>query len=156
MDTLLGDDVGAAFAPPDPPNIGAFSPVPDREDRPMARVLLSRVWAGWRVVGLVGNLLLAAWWIDAVTSLGSIWFVVKEAREAWSGEDRCDTGNRTRVDFCKIGRPRVRKGGATGSGSGSSPLPPLKCDDWLMNLEAPPGFEPGVEVLQTGPGRLSY
>ena len=23
------------------------------------------------------------------------------------------------------------------------------------NLEAPPGFEPGMEVLQTGPGRLS-
>jgi hypothetical protein len=25
----------------------------------------------------------------------------------------------------------------------------------LRNLEAPPGFEPGIEVLQTGPGRLS-
>ena len=24
-----------------------------------------------------------------------------------------------------------------------------KCDDLLMKLEAPPGFEPGVEVLQT-------
>jgi divalent metal cation (Fe/Co/Zn/Cd) transporter len=41
------------------------------------------------VVGLLVNLLLAAWWIDAVTSLGIVWFVVKEAREAWSGEDCC-------------------------------------------------------------------
>jgi divalent metal cation (Fe/Co/Zn/Cd) transporter len=42
------------------------------------------------VVGLVANLLLAAWWIDAVTSLGIVWFVMKEAGEAWSGEDCCD------------------------------------------------------------------
>jgi hypothetical protein len=41
------------------------------------------------VVGLVANLLFAAWWIDAVTSLGIVWFVVKEAREAWSGESCC-------------------------------------------------------------------
>jgi divalent metal cation (Fe/Co/Zn/Cd) transporter len=41
------------------------------------------------VVGLVASLLLGAWWIDAVTSLGIVWFVVKEAREAWSGEDCC-------------------------------------------------------------------
>jgi hypothetical protein len=40
------------------------------------------------VVGLVANFLLAAWWVDAVTSLGIVWFVVKEAREAWS-EDCC-------------------------------------------------------------------
>jgi divalent metal cation (Fe/Co/Zn/Cd) transporter len=39
------------------------------------------------VVGLVANLLLGAWWVDAVTSLGIVWFVVKEAREAWSGEN---------------------------------------------------------------------
>jgi hypothetical protein len=30
------------------------------------------------VVGLVANLLLAAWWVDAVTSLGIVWFVVKK------------------------------------------------------------------------------
>lgn len=41
------------------------------------------------VVGLVANWLLAAWWVDAVTSLGIVWFVVKEGREAWSGEDCC-------------------------------------------------------------------
>ena len=39
------------------------------------------------VVGLVCNFLVGAWWIDAVTSLGVLWFVVREAREAWAGED---------------------------------------------------------------------
>jgi hypothetical protein len=38
---------------------------------------------------LFANLLFAAWWIDAVPSLGIVWFVVKEAHEAWSGEDCC-------------------------------------------------------------------
>jgi divalent metal cation (Fe/Co/Zn/Cd) transporter len=41
------------------------------------------------VVGLVANLLLAAWWVDAVTSIGIVWFVVKEGREAWNGGDCC-------------------------------------------------------------------
>ncbi len=37
------------------------------------------------VVGLLAQLLFRAWWIDAVTSLAIVYFVVKEAREAWSG-----------------------------------------------------------------------
>jgi hypothetical protein len=41
------------------------------------------------MVGLVANWLLAAWWVDAVTSLAIVWFIVKEAREAWSGEGCC-------------------------------------------------------------------
>jgi divalent metal cation (Fe/Co/Zn/Cd) transporter len=41
------------------------------------------------VVGLVANLLFHFWWIDAVTSLGIVWFVLKEAHEAWSGEECC-------------------------------------------------------------------
>jgi divalent metal cation (Fe/Co/Zn/Cd) transporter len=44
------------------------------------------------VVGLVANVLLAARWVDAVTSLGTVRFVVKEAREAWSGDDCCSDG----------------------------------------------------------------
>jgi hypothetical protein len=36
-----------------------------------------------------GRDLLATWWIDPVTSLGIVWFVLREAREAWSGEDCC-------------------------------------------------------------------
>jgi divalent metal cation (Fe/Co/Zn/Cd) transporter len=42
------------------------------------------------VLGLVCNFVVGAWWIDAVTSLGILWFVVREAREAWAGEDCCD------------------------------------------------------------------
>jgi divalent metal cation (Fe/Co/Zn/Cd) transporter len=54
---------------------------------------IESITCGWLslvvVVGLVANLLIGAWWVDAVTSLGIVWFVVKEAREAWSGEDCC-------------------------------------------------------------------
>jgi divalent metal cation (Fe/Co/Zn/Cd) transporter len=53
------------------------------------------VTCGWLsfvvVVGLLADLvLLGGWWVDAVTSLVIVGFVVKEAREAWSGEDCCD------------------------------------------------------------------
>jgi hypothetical protein len=61
--------------------------------RAMRADAIESMTCGWLslvvVVGLVANLLLAAWWIDAVTSLGIVWFVAKEAREAWSGEDCC-------------------------------------------------------------------
>jgi len=40
------------------------------------------------VVGLVAQLLLGLWWVDAVTSLTIVWFLVKEGREAW--EDGAD------------------------------------------------------------------
>jgi divalent metal cation (Fe/Co/Zn/Cd) transporter len=62
--------------------------------RAMRADAIESMTCGWLslvvVVGLVANLLLAAWWIDAVTSLGIVWFVAKEAREAWSGEDCCN------------------------------------------------------------------
>jgi divalent metal cation (Fe/Co/Zn/Cd) transporter len=61
--------------------------------RAMRADAIESITCGWLslvvVVGLVANLLLAAWWIDAVTSLGIVWFVLKEAREAWRGEDCC-------------------------------------------------------------------
>jgi divalent metal cation (Fe/Co/Zn/Cd) transporter len=51
------------------------------------------ITCGWLscvvVVGLTAQYLVGAWWIDAVTSLGIIWFVVKEGREAWQGEACC-------------------------------------------------------------------
>jgi divalent metal cation (Fe/Co/Zn/Cd) transporter len=40
------------------------------------------------VVGLLAQVILNSWWVDAVTSLGIVYFLVKEAREAWGG-DRC-------------------------------------------------------------------
>jgi divalent metal cation (Fe/Co/Zn/Cd) transporter len=43
------------------------------------------------VAGLTAQYLIGAWWIDAVTSLGIVWFLVKEGREAWAGEECRDT-----------------------------------------------------------------
>jgi divalent metal cation (Fe/Co/Zn/Cd) transporter len=61
--------------------------------RAMRADAIESITCGWLslvvVVGLVTHLLLAAWWIDAVTSLGIVWFVLKEAREAWRGEECC-------------------------------------------------------------------
>jgi divalent metal cation (Fe/Co/Zn/Cd) transporter len=39
------------------------------------------------VIGLVAQLALGARWIDAVTSLAIVWFLVKEGREAWETEE---------------------------------------------------------------------
>ena len=41
------------------------------------------------VAGLLAQLLLGGWWIDGVTSLGIVYFLVKEGREAWEGEACC-------------------------------------------------------------------
>jgi divalent metal cation (Fe/Co/Zn/Cd) transporter len=46
--------------------------------------------SGAVVVGLMAQLLLNAWWVDSITSLVIVYFLVKEAREAWNGEDCCD------------------------------------------------------------------
>lgn len=54
------------------------------------------ITCGWLslvvVIGLTTDFLLGAWWVDAVTSLAIVWFVIKEGREAWRGEDCCDRG----------------------------------------------------------------
>jgi divalent metal cation (Fe/Co/Zn/Cd) transporter len=42
------------------------------------------------VVGLLAQLVLDAWWVDSVTSLAIVYFLVKEGREAWQGDDCCD------------------------------------------------------------------
>jgi divalent metal cation (Fe/Co/Zn/Cd) transporter len=45
-------------------------------------------WLAFVVVGaLVAQLFVGAWWVDAVASLGMVWFVIREGREAWEGED---------------------------------------------------------------------
>ena len=53
------------------------------------------ITCGWLsvmvVVGLMAQYLTGAWWVDSVTSLGIVWFLVKEGREAWSAEECCDT-----------------------------------------------------------------
>jgi divalent metal cation (Fe/Co/Zn/Cd) transporter len=48
-------------------------------------------WLALVVVGaLVAQFFLDAWWVDPVASLGIVWFVIREGREAWEGEDCCD------------------------------------------------------------------
>ena len=39
------------------------------------------------VIGLLAQLALRAWWIDAATSLAIVWFLFKEGREAWEAEE---------------------------------------------------------------------
>jgi divalent metal cation (Fe/Co/Zn/Cd) transporter len=49
----------------------------------MACLWLSVVVVG----GLLAQLAFGAWWIDTVTSLAIVWFLVKEGREAWDSEE---------------------------------------------------------------------
>jgi len=39
------------------------------------------------VIGLAAQRAFGAWWIDPVTSLAIVWFLVKEGREAWEAEE---------------------------------------------------------------------
>jgi divalent metal cation (Fe/Co/Zn/Cd) transporter len=39
------------------------------------------------VIGLIAQLAFGAWWIDSVTSLAIVCFLVKEGREAWQAEE---------------------------------------------------------------------
>jgi divalent metal cation (Fe/Co/Zn/Cd) transporter len=52
------------------------------------------ITCGWLslvvVIGLTADFLLSAWWVDAVTSLAIVWFIVKEGGEAWKGEECCN------------------------------------------------------------------
>ncbi len=43
------------------------------------------------IAGLLLQLIAGFWWVDAVTSLGIVWFLVKEGREASEGEECCET-----------------------------------------------------------------
>jgi divalent metal cation (Fe/Co/Zn/Cd) transporter len=48
-------------------------------------------WLSFAVaLGLLAQLVIGAWWIDSVTSLAILWFLIKEGREAWAGEACCD------------------------------------------------------------------
>jgi divalent metal cation (Fe/Co/Zn/Cd) transporter len=55
---------------------------------------IESITCGWLscvvVIGLTAQYLVGAWWIDAVSSLGILWFLVKEGMEAWKGEECCD------------------------------------------------------------------
>ena len=42
-----------------------------------------------RGASLAAQWLVGAWWIDSIGSFAIVWLLVKEGREAWSG-DECD------------------------------------------------------------------
>lgn len=60
--------------------------------RAMRADAVEAMTCGWLslvvVIGLGIEALTGAWWADAATSLGIVWFLIKEGREAWSGEER--------------------------------------------------------------------
>jgi divalent metal cation (Fe/Co/Zn/Cd) transporter len=62
--------------------------------RAMRADAVESITCGWLsfvvVVGLLAQLLFGLWWVDAVTSLGIVWFLIKEGREAWAGQECCD------------------------------------------------------------------
>ena len=43
--------------------------------------------SGVVVVGLLAQWALGAWWVNGVSALALTPFLIKEAREAWEGED---------------------------------------------------------------------
>ena len=61
--------------------------------RAMRADAVESITCGWLsfvvVIGLIADLMLGAWWVDAVTSLAIVWPVLKEGHEAWNGEDCC-------------------------------------------------------------------
>ncbi|WP_428390943.1 cation diffusion facilitator family transporter [Lichenicoccus sp.] len=58
--------------------------------RAMRADAMEAVTCGWLSVvvlcGLLLKLVTGVWWADAAASLGVVWFLVKEGREAWSDE----------------------------------------------------------------------
>lgn len=62
--------------------------------RAMRADAMESVTCGWLslvvVAGLIAQGLTGAWWVDSATSIGIVWLLVKEGREAWSGDGCCD------------------------------------------------------------------
>jgi len=42
------------------------------------------------VAALLVQLIIDAWWVDPIASLGIVWFLIREGREAWRAEGCCD------------------------------------------------------------------
>jgi divalent metal cation (Fe/Co/Zn/Cd) transporter len=55
---------------------------------------IESITCGWLsfvvVLGLAAQLALGAWWVDSLASLAIVYFLIKEGREAWEGEECCD------------------------------------------------------------------
>jgi divalent metal cation (Fe/Co/Zn/Cd) transporter len=63
------------------------------DSRAMRLDAVESIACGWLslvvVIGLLAQFALGAWWVDAIASLPLVWLLIKEAREAWAGEDEC-------------------------------------------------------------------
>ena len=61
--------------------------------RAMRTDAVESITCGWLafvvVAALLAQALIGARWIDPVASLAIVWFLVREAREAWSSDDCC-------------------------------------------------------------------
>jgi divalent metal cation (Fe/Co/Zn/Cd) transporter len=55
---------------------------------------IESITCGWLsfvvVLGLAAQLALGAWWVDSLASLAIVYFLIKEGREAWEGDECCD------------------------------------------------------------------
>ena len=53
---------------------------------------MKSITCGWLsfvvVAGLIAQLALNAWWVDSVTSLAIVYYLVKEGRGAWAAEQQ--------------------------------------------------------------------
>jgi divalent metal cation (Fe/Co/Zn/Cd) transporter len=62
--------------------------------RAMRADAVESITCGWLAVvvvaALLAQLLTGAWWVDPLASLGVVWLLVREGREAWEGEDCCE------------------------------------------------------------------
>jgi divalent metal cation (Fe/Co/Zn/Cd) transporter len=66
------------------------------DSRALRTDAVESITCGWLALVVVGALVtqffIDAWWIDPLASLGVVWFVIREGREAWEGDGCCDDG----------------------------------------------------------------
>jgi divalent metal cation (Fe/Co/Zn/Cd) transporter len=64
------------------------------DSRALRADAVESITCGWLsfvvLIGLLTQLALGAWWVDAVTSLVIVWLLVEEGREAWQAEEDDD------------------------------------------------------------------
>jgi divalent metal cation (Fe/Co/Zn/Cd) transporter len=60
------------------------------DSRALRADAMESITCGWlslvAVVSLTAQALFGFWWIDSIGSLAIVWLLIKEGREAWSGE----------------------------------------------------------------------
>lgn len=62
--------------------------------RAMRADAVESITCGWLAFVVVAAMLvqyaIGAWWVDPIASLAIVWFLIREGREAWSGDHCCD------------------------------------------------------------------